>query len=173
LTLQSCSKDALLLLLSNRVPVPLHVLSPPPWCGGPRFVVALLVDFNPSASVTALLAPFNRAVACASCGLVNTRVGRWHLERHYIHSIIRARVKGWHIYFPTSYSFFAFLFLPSYSFFFFLFRLLFHLPSSSTPASAASSSSSSSSSHFLCIIELLVSRPECTKRERARDCASE
>jgi len=58
-----------------------------------RFVVALLVDFNPSATVSKLFAPFNRAVACLSCGLVNTRIGRWHLERHYVHSIIRARVK--------------------------------------------------------------------------------
>jgi hypothetical protein len=58
----------------------------------PRFVVALLIDFNPSATVSKLFAPFNRAVACLSCGLVNTRIGRWHLEREYVHDLIRAKV---------------------------------------------------------------------------------
>ena len=56
------------------------------------FVVALTMDFNPF-PCPKYLRFLNRMIGCLTCGMVPTRIGRWHLERKKVHEIIREKVK--------------------------------------------------------------------------------
>jgi hypothetical protein len=58
------------------------------------FFAVLLVDFNPFPNVSKnMLARFiNKTLDLLTCGLITSRIGRWHLEREKIHGIVRAKV---------------------------------------------------------------------------------
>ena len=69
------------------------------WAGGILqfyvlwFVAVLSTDFMPSQTLAFAAEPVNQAIGCLTCGVLPSRIGRWHLERAHVHGAIRARVK--------------------------------------------------------------------------------
>ena len=57
------------------------------------FISELSLDFNPFPCVTRFFRRVNLAIACCSCRMINTRIGRWHIERAFVHGLIRQRVR--------------------------------------------------------------------------------
>ena len=52
------------------------------------FASPLLLDFNPFPQSVIKNGWLNRAIACLTCGLVSTRVGKWHIERKMVKSYV-------------------------------------------------------------------------------------
>jgi len=57
------------------------------------FVIMLMFDFNPHPKSVVWFRWANKLFAMVPLGLVTVRIGRWHLERAKIHSVIRQKVE--------------------------------------------------------------------------------
>jgi len=57
------------------------------------FLLVLMTDFMPSERVARGCYYINKAVGCFTCGMVVSRIGRWHTERAMIHGVIRAKME--------------------------------------------------------------------------------
>eukprot|EP00613_Pedinella_sp_CCMP2098_P018804 CAMPEP_0171771562 /NCGR_PEP_ID=MMETSP0991-20121206/54166_1 /TAXON_ID=483369 /ORGANISM="non described non described, Strain CCMP2098" /LENGTH=702 /DNA_ID=CAMNT_0012376921 /DNA_START=220 /DNA_END=2328 /DNA_ORIENTATION=+ len=59
------------------------------------FVAVLLVDFNPFQAVPRMLLPrlANKFLDACTCGVLPSRFGRWHLERDFVHGVVRSKVE--------------------------------------------------------------------------------
>jgi hypothetical protein len=57
------------------------------------FVFILVFDFNPWYKAPRYFSWLNTIVHYSTCGIIKVRVGRWHLERDFVHGIIRRAIK--------------------------------------------------------------------------------